>query len=130
MKRPNFLFLIADQQRAADLGCYGHRIVQTPHIDALAARGTRFERFYCASPICMPNRATLMTGFLETAGPNLAWLTPPILNPTTRLALVAEPAAGRLAAVGIEAEAPATGLLRLEEGAPVSDSSHSLQVAR
>ena len=62
MKRPNFLFLISDQQRAADLGCYGHPIVKTPNIDNLATRGTRFERFYCASPICMPNRATLMTG--------------------------------------------------------------------
>jgi len=62
MKRPNFLFLISDQQRAADLGCYGHQMVKTPHIDQLANRGTRFDRFYCASPICMPNRATLMTG--------------------------------------------------------------------
>jgi hypothetical protein len=62
MKRPNFLFLISDQHRAADLGCYGHPIVKTPNIDNLAKQGTRFERFYCASPICMPNRATLMTG--------------------------------------------------------------------
>jgi arylsulfatase A-like enzyme len=62
MKRPNFLFLISDQQRAADLGCYGHQTVKSPNIDKLAARGTRFDRFYCASPICMPNRATLMTG--------------------------------------------------------------------
>jgi arylsulfatase A-like enzyme len=62
MKRPNFLFLISDQQRAADLGCYGHKTVKTPNIDKLAARGSRFDRFYCATPICMPNRATLMTG--------------------------------------------------------------------
>ena len=62
MNRPNFLFLISDQHRAADLGCYGHPIVKTPNIDNLATQGTRFERFYCASPICMPNRATLMTG--------------------------------------------------------------------
>jgi len=59
---PNFLFIITDQQRADHLGCYGNPIVRTPHIDALAARGFRAERFYVATPICMPNRATLMTG--------------------------------------------------------------------
>src|ERR671939_1878225 len=62
MERPNFLFVITDQQRADHLGCYGNPLVRTPNIDALAARGTRFERFYTATPICMPNRATLMTG--------------------------------------------------------------------
>ncbi len=62
MKRPNFLFLITDQQRANDMGCYGHQIVKTPNLDQLAGRGTRFEKFFCATPICMPNRATLMTG--------------------------------------------------------------------
>ena len=61
-KRPNFLLFITDQQRAADLGCYGHQILQTPNVDALAARGTRFDRFYVAGPICQPNRATLVTG--------------------------------------------------------------------
>ena len=60
--RPNFLFLITDQQRADWAGCYGHPIVKTPNIDAIAARGTRFDNFHVASPICMPNRATLMTG--------------------------------------------------------------------
>lgn len=62
MSRPNFLLFITDQQRADSLGCAGHPVLRTPHIDALAARGTRFTRFYVANPICMPNRATLMTG--------------------------------------------------------------------
>jgi arylsulfatase A-like enzyme len=61
-ERPNFLFIITDQHRADHLGCYGNDIVQTPTIDSLAARGTRFNRFYVSCPICMPNRATLMTG--------------------------------------------------------------------
>ena len=61
-KRPNFLFFITDQQRADFLGCGGHPTLKTPHIDSIAARGRRFDRFYVASPICMPNRATLMTG--------------------------------------------------------------------
>ncbi|MFV0244729.1 MAG: sulfatase [Qingshengfaniella sp.] len=61
-KRPNFLFIMTDQQRADWLGCAGHPVVKTPHIDALAARGTRFENFFAASPVCMPNRASFMTG--------------------------------------------------------------------
>jgi arylsulfatase A-like enzyme len=61
-ERPNFLFVITDQHRADHLGCYGNRIVRTPHIDALARAGFRAERCYVASPICMPNRASIMTG--------------------------------------------------------------------
>jgi len=59
---PNFLFIITDQQRADHLGCYGNPIVRTPHIDSLARAGFRAERFHVATPICMPNRASLMTG--------------------------------------------------------------------
>lgn len=61
-QRPNFLFIITDQHRADHLGCYGNDVLRTPHIDSLAARGTRFDRFYVANPVCMPNRASLMTG--------------------------------------------------------------------
>ncbi len=61
-QRPNFLLLMTDQHRADHLGCYGNKLVRTPHIDAIAASGVAFDRFYVASPICMPNRATLMTG--------------------------------------------------------------------
>ena len=60
--RPNFLFFIADQLRWDHLGCYGNRVVKTPAIDALAAQGFASDAFYVASAICMPNRATLMTG--------------------------------------------------------------------
>src|SRR6202451_4552496 len=62
MMRPNILLFITDQHRVDFLGCYGHPVLQTPHIDSVAARGTRFDRFYVATPVCMPNRATLMTG--------------------------------------------------------------------
>ncbi|MEX3011197.1 sulfatase [Hoeflea sp. TYP-13] len=60
--RPNFVFFITDQHRADWLGCYGHNVVRTPHIDALAQNGTRFDNFHVASPVCMPNRASLITG--------------------------------------------------------------------
>ncbi|MEM6618835.1 MAG: sulfatase-like hydrolase/transferase [Pseudomonadota bacterium] len=61
-KRPNFLYIMVDQLRADWLGCYGHPLVKTPNIDALAAQGTRFDEFHVASPVCMPNRASFMTG--------------------------------------------------------------------
>ncbi len=60
--RPNILLFITDQHRFDYLGCAGHPVLRTPHIDSIAARGTFFERFYVATPVCMPNRATLMTG--------------------------------------------------------------------
>jgi arylsulfatase A-like enzyme len=61
-KQPNFLYFMVDQHRADWLGCYGHPVVKTPNIDALAANGTRFDEFHVATPICMPNRASFMTG--------------------------------------------------------------------
>ena len=60
--RPNFLFIITDQHRADHLGCYGNSVVSTPNIDQLAKNGQRWDRFYVANPICMPNRASIMTG--------------------------------------------------------------------
>ena len=60
--RPNFIIFIADQLRFDYLGCNGHQIVKTPNIDSIASEGTNFSQFYVASPICMPNRASLMTG--------------------------------------------------------------------
>ncbi len=61
-KRPNFLLFITDQQRADYLACAGHPVLRTPNIDSIAHGGRRFDRFYVACPICMPNRSTLMTG--------------------------------------------------------------------
>ena len=58
---PNVLFLISDDLNA-DLGCYGHRLARTPHIDRLAARGVRFERAYCNYPLCGPSRNSMLTG--------------------------------------------------------------------
>jgi len=59
---PNFVFIITDQHRAEHLGCYGNRVLATPHIDALAARGWSADNLYVASGICMPNRASILTG--------------------------------------------------------------------
>jgi arylsulfatase A-like enzyme len=59
---PNLLVILTDQHRNGALGADGNRLVRTPHLDALAARGVRFARSYCASPLCSPARASWVTG--------------------------------------------------------------------
>jgi len=60
--RPNVLLIVADDLGYGDLSCYGARDLRTPNIDALAADGIRFSRFYANSPVCSPTRSSLMTG--------------------------------------------------------------------
>ena len=60
-ERPSYILFITDQQRYDHLGCNGHPVLRTPNIDAIAAEGVSHDRFYVASPVCMPNRASLMT---------------------------------------------------------------------
>lgn len=59
---PNVLFIISDQHQQKVTGCYGHDFIQTPNIDSLASKGTRFTNAYTNSPICVPSRAALATG--------------------------------------------------------------------
>jgi arylsulfatase A-like enzyme len=60
--RPNILWLLSDQHRADVIGAAGHPVVRTPRLDALAASGTLFEDAYCQGPLCMPSRASMLTG--------------------------------------------------------------------
>ena len=58
----NVLFIITDQQRVDHLGCYGNKILKTPNLDKLASEGVKFTSAYCTNPMCMPNRASILTG--------------------------------------------------------------------
>jgi arylsulfatase A-like enzyme len=60
--RPNIVFVLADDLGYGELGSYGQKIVQTPHLDRLAAEGIRFTQFYAGSTVCAPSRSVLMTG--------------------------------------------------------------------
>src|SRR5215472_274601 len=60
--RHNLLLVIVDGQRAEMMRCAGNRLARTPHIDALASRSVRFENSFCAHSVCMPSRASILTG--------------------------------------------------------------------
>lgn len=61
-KRPNIIFILADDLGYGDLGSYGQKLVKTPNLDRLAKEGTRFTNVYASAPVCAPSRASLMTG--------------------------------------------------------------------
>jgi len=62
-RRPNIVFILADDMGVGDLGCYGQKILKTPNIDRLAAEGMRFTSAYAGAMVCAPSRGTLMTGY-------------------------------------------------------------------
>ncbi|QDT84162.1 Arylsulfatase [Gimesia chilikensis] len=61
-ERPNIVFFFADDQTTSTVGCYGNQVIQTPNIDELAKRGTRFEKAYVSQAICWVSRTTILTG--------------------------------------------------------------------
>ena len=61
-KPPNFIVILADDLGYGDLGCYGHPVNKTPHLDRLAREGMRFTDFHANGPMCSPTRAALLTG--------------------------------------------------------------------
>ena len=61
-KKPNIIFILADDLGYGDLGCFGQKKVKTPNIDKLAREGMRFTQAYAGSTVCAPSRCTLMTG--------------------------------------------------------------------
>lgn len=61
-RRPNILFILADDMGWKDLGCYGNQFIDTPNLDRLAREGMRFTEAYAANPVCAPSRAAILTG--------------------------------------------------------------------
>ncbi|MEI6680409.1 MAG: sulfatase-like hydrolase/transferase, partial [Mariniphaga sp.] len=61
-KKPNILFILADDYGWSDMSCSGSKYYETPHLDQLAAEGVRFTNAYSACSVCSPSRATILTG--------------------------------------------------------------------
>jgi arylsulfatase A-like enzyme len=61
-RKPNIIFILADDLGYGDLGCYGQKKIKTPHLDRMAAEGVRFTQVYAGSTVCAPSRCALMTG--------------------------------------------------------------------
>ena len=59
---PNIILCMSDDQGWGDMGYQGHPILKTPNFDEMALNGIRFDRFYAASPVCSPTRASVLTG--------------------------------------------------------------------
>lgn len=62
-RKPNIIYILADDLGYGDLGCYGQKDIRTPHLDRMAAEGMRFTQHYAGSTVCAPSRCCLMTGY-------------------------------------------------------------------
>jgi arylsulfatase A-like enzyme len=61
-RKPNIIYILADDLGYGDLGCYGQKQIKTPRLDKMAAEGMKFTRHYSGSTVCAPSRCSLMTG--------------------------------------------------------------------
>jgi choline-sulfatase len=75
-RRPNLLFILADDHAGSVLGAAGNRRIQTPNLDRLAGEGTRFAGHYCNSPVCTPSRQSILTGQMPHAAGVTVLATP------------------------------------------------------
>jgi arylsulfatase A len=80
-KQPNIVLILADDLGYGSVGCYGNKVVQTPHIDRLAASGTRCTDFHSNGPMCTPTRAALLTGRYQQ---RCVWVEDGELSPVFR----------------------------------------------
>lgn len=92
-KQPNIIYILADDLGYGDLGCYGQKIIQTPHLDQLAREGIRFTRHYAGSTVCGPSRSCLLegkhSGHTYVRGNGLLQMRPDPLDPIFPKALQA-----------------------------------------
>jgi arylsulfatase A-like enzyme len=98
--KPNIVFILADDLGAHDLGCFGSTFYETPNIDRLAKRGTRFTQAYAASPLCSPTRSSILVGQY----PARTGITAPVCHlPTVQLEKnLAENANGKVRVLGAD----------------------------
>ena len=61
-EKPNLIWIMADDLGYGDLGCYGQKVIATPHLDRMAREGMRFTHYYAGATVCAPSRSVLMTG--------------------------------------------------------------------
>jgi len=66
MTQPNVILIFTDNQQAATIGCYGNDEVHTPHIDAMAKQGFKFDKAFCANSFCSACRASTLTGLMPS----------------------------------------------------------------
>ncbi len=80
MTQPNFVFILADDQGSWAMRCAGNAELHTPNLDRLAASGARFTNFFCASPVCSPARASILTGRIPSQHGIHDWIRKGNLN--------------------------------------------------
>jgi len=80
-QQPNVIFVLTDDQGPWAAGCYGNDEIRTPNIDRLAATGTRFDRFFVATPVCSPSRATFLTGRIPSQHGIHEWISEGNIGP-------------------------------------------------
>jgi len=102
VKRPNIIYIMADDLGYADLSCYGRKEYQTPHLDKLCAQGVKFMNAYAAAPVCTPTRVAFFTGRYS------ARLTAGLYEP------IAEGSKDSL--VGLSSKTPSIGTLLKKSG--------------
>lgn len=73
-KKPNIIFILTDDQGAWAMNCAGTKELHTPNLNKIAKNGMMFDNFFCASPVCSPARASLLTGTIPSAHGVLDWL--------------------------------------------------------
>ena len=74
MSKPNIIFILSDDQGAWAMHCAGNEDIITPNLDRIAKNGIRFENFFCASPVCSPARASIVTGEIPSCHGVIDWL--------------------------------------------------------
>lgn len=75
IRKKNIIFILADDQGAWAMGCAGNKDIKTPNLDSLAKEGIIFDQFHCASPVCSPARASIITGQIPSAHGIQDWIS-------------------------------------------------------